>query len=83
MSDESDSIGDNEIDPMENQNIIPLLPSYKRQSYVWGFFSPVPDHSDVFRCKVCSETFGNRTPILSRHLQTAHGITEVINPLMI
>ncbi|EDW58988.1 uncharacterized protein [Drosophila virilis] len=76
MSDESDSIGDNEIDPMENQNIIPLLPSYKRQSYVWGFFSPVPDHSDVFRCKVCSETFGNRTPILSRHLQTAHGITE-------
>lgn len=78
MSEDSDSVADHEVDEtMESQNTIPLLPTHKRQSFVWRFFSPVPDHSNVFRCTVCNETFANRTTNLSRHLQAVHGLAEV------
>ncbi|XP_023160813.2 uncharacterized protein LOC111592682 [Drosophila hydei] len=77
MSEDSDSVADHEVDEtMESQNTIPLLPTHKRQSFVWRFFSPVPDHSNVFRCTVCNETFANRTTNLSRHLQAVHGLAE-------
>lgn len=78
MSEDSDSITEHEIDEaMANQNTIPLLPTHKRQTFIWKFFSPVPDHSNVFRCNVCNETFANRTTNLTRHLQSVHGLTEV------
>ncbi|KAH8419177.1 hypothetical protein KR222_008610 [Zaprionus bogoriensis] len=76
MSDDSDSIADNEPDERtENQNIIPLS-KHKRRSYVWKYFSPVPDHLEVYRCSICSETFGNKTTNLGRHLQTVHNISD-------
>ncbi|EDW16230.2 uncharacterized protein LOC6574739 isoform X2 [Drosophila mojavensis] len=77
MSEDSDSIAEHEIDEtMANQNTIPQLPTHKRQSFVWKFFSPVPDHSNVFRCNVCNETFANKTTNLSRHLQSVHGLAD-------
>ncbi|EDV90769.1 GH14311 [Drosophila grimshawi] len=83
MYEDSDSIADNETEEhlVENQNSIPPQQSTdKRRSYVWSYFSTVPEHSDVYRCKVCSETFGSKTTILGRHLQTAHGITDLPHP---
>ncbi|XP_030244093.1 uncharacterized protein LOC108660359 [Drosophila navojoa] len=77
MSEDSDSIAEHEIDEtMANQNTIPLQPTQKRQSFVSKFFSPVPDHSNVFRCNVCNETFANKTTNLSRHLQSVHGLAD-------
>lgn len=79
MSEDSDSIAEHEPDEqMESQNVIPL-PKHKRRSYVWRYFNPVPDHSDVYRCTICNETFGNKTANLGRHLSTVHGINDVVS----
>ncbi|KAM8705314.1 hypothetical protein ACLKA7_009733 [Drosophila subpalustris] len=74
---ETEFIGETESEEQtENQNTIPL-PKHKRRSYVWRYFTPVPDHSEVFRCKICSETFGNKTANLGRHLQTVHSVNDI------
>jgi len=78
---DSDSIIDHETDEhSESQNTIPL-PKHHRHSYVWRYFTPVPDHLEVYRCKICSETFGNKTTNLGRHLQTIHGVNDVVSSL--
>ncbi|XP_034484351.1 uncharacterized protein LOC117789432 [Drosophila innubila] len=74
---ESDLVAETESEEhMESQNTIPL-PKHNRRSYVWRYFTPVPDHSEVYRCKICSETFGNKTANLGRHLQTVHSVSDI------
>ncbi|XP_017846872.1 uncharacterized protein LOC108602989 isoform X2 [Drosophila busckii] len=82
MKEENDSMGDTEPEDIsENQNTIPQpqhqASQKRRHSYVWNYFTQVPEHLEVFRCKVCSETFGNKTANLGRHLQTVHGISDI------
>ncbi|KAH8359386.1 hypothetical protein KR093_006372 [Drosophila rubida] len=77
VSEDSDAMADNEPDEqLENTHTIPHPLKHKRRSYVWRYFSPVPDHSEVYRCQICNETFGNKTANLGRHLQTLHGIND-------
>ncbi|XP_034114058.1 uncharacterized protein LOC117574345 [Drosophila albomicans] len=79
MSEDSDAMVDMEADNEQLENTRSLTKSMKnkRRSYVWNYFNPVPDHSDVYRCQICNETFGNKTANLGRHLQTVHGVNDV------
>ncbi|KAH8312192.1 hypothetical protein KR044_009753 [Drosophila immigrans] len=78
VSEDSDAMADNEPDEQPpNSHTLPRTMKHKRRSYVWKYFSPVPEHAEVYRCQICQETFGNKTANLGRHLQTVHGINDV------